>query len=267
MFTRSSENCTTSKRMECLDVEDKFQVPSIEDRQNIIIQERDQLLMKNPKVASCLDSPRPNCSCSCRKGLRPGKPKSLSIPVITIDHVITTEDQNLGSSSTEHFCYSKKSSPSIRKGSNESLTERNYLRVEECFLTRGGVVNRPSSAKSESYCMVNNRPLDTRRYSMPAIKIEHQHVDNIINDGSLSGHDMSSFYCLWNRPKSPKLLGRGALDVPNALKRQGIYRDCGCMTREAHQHFDHCKRSKQRKRCINYICGNKSFVNISILQL
>ncbi|KAL3858683.1 hypothetical protein ACJMK2_008945 [Sinanodonta woodiana] len=242
IFNTISEHCTNSERMECFGVEVTVQVLSIEDRPNINIQKNDQLLKKSPRKACLLDCTWSHSSCSCRKDRQPGRPKSSSLPLITIDHVNMTEDRKRGSGSTEHLCCSKNSSPIVKKGSKESFSERNHLRVEECVLTKGGVTNRPLSAKSERFCMVNNKSPETRRYSMPDIHITCDGVDNIDKDGGLNGHDMSPFYCLWNRPKSPRLLGRGALDVPNALKRQGLYRDCGCLTREADQHFDHCNR-------------------------
>ncbi|KAK3607340.1 hypothetical protein CHS0354_036947 [Potamilus streckersoni] len=53
------------------------------------------------------------------------------------------------------------------------------------------------------------------------------------NSGYLSGSEMSSAYSLWKRPNNHKLIGRGKLDVPNALKRREMHRDCGCLTRES----------------------------------
>ncbi|KAL3858689.1 hypothetical protein ACJMK2_008981 [Sinanodonta woodiana] len=53
------------------------------------------------------------------------------------------------------------------------------------------------------------------------------------NSGYLSGSEMSSAYSLWKRPNDHKVIGRGKLDVPNALKRREVHRDCGCLTRES----------------------------------
>ncbi|KAL3858684.1 hypothetical protein ACJMK2_008946 [Sinanodonta woodiana] len=245
IFNTNSERCTNSERKGCLGVEVKVQVLSMADRPNINIPNKsDQLLKKGPRKACLLDCTWSHSSCSCRKGRQPEIHKSSSLPVITIDHVMT-EDRKRGSGSTVQLCCSKNSSHIVKKGSKESLSERNYLRVEECVLMRGGVTNRPSLAKSERYCMVNKTSPETRRYSMPDIHIKCDGVDNIDKDGSLNGRDMSPFYCLWNRPKSLRLLGRGALDIPKALKRQGEYRYCGCLTREADQHVERDSNSRK----------------------
>ncbi|KAL3858716.1 hypothetical protein ACJMK2_008977 [Sinanodonta woodiana] len=95
---------------------------------------------------------------------------------------------------------------------------------------------RSKSAISDSYTARLETPIqkETRRHSLPEMKIENGSRGKDSHGGSLHGKDISAFYSLWNRPNSPTLLGRGSLEAPNALKRQGPFRCCGCPTREEH---------------------------------
>ncbi|KAL3859278.1 hypothetical protein ACJMK2_009504 [Sinanodonta woodiana] len=48
----------------------------------------------------------------------------------------------------------------------------------------------------------------------------------------LSGKAMKPFFHMWTRSQEVKVIGRGKLAPPRALARQGMYRECGCFTRD-----------------------------------
>ncbi|KAL3859277.1 hypothetical protein ACJMK2_009503 [Sinanodonta woodiana] len=48
----------------------------------------------------------------------------------------------------------------------------------------------------------------------------------------LSGKAMKPFFHMWTRSQEVKVIGRGKLTPPRALARQGMYRECGCFTRD-----------------------------------
>ncbi|KAL3859279.1 hypothetical protein ACJMK2_009505 [Sinanodonta woodiana] len=48
----------------------------------------------------------------------------------------------------------------------------------------------------------------------------------------LNGKAMKPFFHMWTRSQEVKVIGRGKLAPPKALARQGMFRECGCFTRD-----------------------------------
>ncbi|KAL3858688.1 hypothetical protein ACJMK2_008980 [Sinanodonta woodiana] len=153
----------------------------------------------------------------------------------------------------ERRCENGQLDHGVQEEENITLYKHNLRPIDESFETVSDDGRRIKSAtvSSDSGLRMEIIKLGQfRRYSAPEIIVDlnRNKIPVNISSESLCGTNISCFYNLWNRSKSPQRLGRGSLPVPKELKLTGQFRDCGCPTRDERRRHRDCKRSLSTER-------------------
>ena len=113
------------------------------------------------------------------------------------------------------------------------VQKENQNRLEVGACERRDSITSSSSEPVQSRVKVNTCKKQ-RRFSLPAeisLPLESPSLREVVYQPVLKGNNISSFYNLWRRSKPNRPLGRGKLELPNSMKLEDKYRQCGCVSR------------------------------------